>query len=135
MVVKKSSIVILLSTLSLVFTSCSRGKKPEVRKDTSDPQIESGNIFDEIDLGEGKQLEDRSEFYSNQVYDVDPGYKVKLAVKNPSSSSGMRRSRALRSAPQDIVTIKDNDGNVYNNLDVETVSEGGKDYYLVSPTK
>ncbi|MBR4378173.1 MAG: hypothetical protein IKP50_04775 [Bacilli bacterium] len=131
---KKTSLVILLSTLSLVFTSCSRGKKPEVRKNTNDPQIESGNIFDELDLGEGKELEDRSEFYSNQVYDVDPGYKVKLALKNPHSESGTRRARALRSAPQDIVTIKDNDGNVYNNLDVESVSEGGQDYFLVSPT-
>lgn len=134
MFVKKSSVIILLSALSLVLTSCGKGEKPEVRKETSNPQIESGNIFDKLDLGNGKDIEDRSQFYSNHIYDVDPGYKVKLAVKDPNSASGQRRSRALRSAPEDIVTIKDNDGNVYNNLDVETVSEGGQDYYLVSPT-
>ena len=122
-------LIILLSSLSMVFSGCvSPGDGPEPRHD--DDEIRHDDIFDKIELGPGEEIEDRSYYYSNHEYDVDPNYKVKVCAKE--ESNGLEA--ALTQNPENYFDISDNKGESYA-VTVNSVIEDDKKVYLVSPAE
>lgn len=99
----------------LLISSCSKEPEKEVEKEFK---------FDEIPLNENPiEIEDKSDYYSNHAYDVDPDYALAIGA---DSSSG------LQSPSFPAVSITDTDGNDIE-FRTQVHSEDGEQYFMLAP--
>ena len=127
---------IMFSSLAIVLSSCGNNDNPS----SSEPEGE--DIFDPIDLGEGKDIsmsEEELYYHSNQDYDVDPSYRVKVAIQehlkgDALSYNSLRNDLLDNVNNEDLITIKDHHGNSFAPSIKSCTDEEGKEYFEISPT-
>ena len=126
---------------SLLLTSC--GKKDRGGSSggyTPAPEPDTGDFFDDLDLGEGedyKLSDEELKFRSNQDYDVSPNYKIEIKIKSETNelTYNSLKTTLLGSSLNlsTLVDVEDRNGNTFDMVAISASDEHGE-YFLISPS-